>query len=184
MADEHRLNVQVDYGVVEFLARVIDLFAHEYAPVEMRVVGDESFQLELCRLDVADVLCQSYGVVVDTVDERAKSLVGAEGNVVKSFHKHALYPHEKHGNDVHRYNLPSLKRNESQFAVPRIDNIMEDKGKEARQTLGESHTLKVDERRIAYDAGIGVEHTETDEVENHVNQRDGAVIIKPEYKYS
>ena len=72
---------------------------------------------------------------------------------------------------------------------------MNDECDYTRQAHGQSHPLQVDERRIAQHSGIGVKHTEPNDVENHVHedglrqnddipQRHRSIVIEPEHEQS
>ena len=82
LTDEHRLDMQVLDVIGQLLLRLVDLLSKQYPAFVVLVMRYEALELELCRLDVPDVLRQTYALVADTVDECAQSFVRAEGHIV------------------------------------------------------------------------------------------------------
>ena len=132
------------------------------------VVRDKAFKQETCWLLITDRLGQSGPAVAYTVDERTLPGIRGKDDIIDRLDQHTENHHTDRRYHIHSYDLTSLQSDKLQLQA--IYYIMHHLGNDERNTLRHGHMQQIDKRRIADDAGIGVEDTETNQVEDHIHE--------------
>ena len=132
------------------------------------VVRDKAFKQETCWLLITDRLGQCGTTVTNAIDKRALAGIRGKDHIIDRLDQHTEDHHTDRRHHVHRHDLPSLQSDELQ--LPAVHHIMHHLGNDERNTLRHGHMQQIDKRRIADDAGIGVEDTETNQVEDHIHE--------------
>ena len=121
---------------------------------------DETSETELHWFLIPNRLCQTYPPGFHTIDENIYRTFPCEAQVVEYLYQNTPCPHECGGKDEHHDEMTQEER--FQPGTGMIEQrVVDDRCDGKRQTIGISHALQVDERRIAHNASIGAEHAET-----------------------
>lgn len=133
------------------------------------LMGDKALHDELRGLLATNVLRQTDTARHGAVDKHTHGPLRARQYVEHRFHQNPEAPHHQRGEEVHQQDFAGGKMQDNPLGVV-VQHEMHHQYDTCREQVGIAHPLQIDERGVAQNPRIRMEHPRANEAQRHIEE--------------